>query len=145
MLRTATAFCCLLILLLAAPLASAQTAALSDEDRGAIRDVIQAQLDAFRADDGATAFSYASPGIQRYFGDPDRFMVMVKNGYRPVYDNRRAYFQETVDVNGVIAQKVLIIDGDSRSVTAVYPMERQDDGSWRIDGCYLDQQRSQTL
>lgn len=145
--RPATPLLWLLSLLLcfAAAAQSADDTPLGDADRDAIRDVIRAQLAAFRAGDGATAFSYASPGIQRHFGSPERFMSMVRNGYRPVYENRRAYFQEAISADGVVAQKVLIVDRDSRSVTAIYPMQKQDDGSWRIDGCYLDEARGLTL
>src|SRR5262245_52847309 len=44
---------------------------LSTADRSAIRDVIQSQVDAFRRDDGASAFGYASPSIQGMFGTPE--------------------------------------------------------------------------
>ena len=65
---------------------------LERSDRDAIRTIIQAQLDAFRADDADAAFSFASPNIQQRFGDPSQFMRMVKTGYAPVYANRQAFF-----------------------------------------------------
>ena len=49
---------------------AAQAQSLSSADRAAIRQVIEAQVDAFRRDDGSAAFSYASPVIQGMFGSP---------------------------------------------------------------------------
>ena len=46
----------------------------------AIEGVIQSQLDAFRQDDFATAFTFASPTIRGMFGTADRFGMMVRNG-----------------------------------------------------------------
>ena len=120
---------------LAAP-AGAQPA-LSAADRAAIREVIRAQVEAFRRDDGSAAFGYASPGIQRMFGDPDIFMDMVRQGYQPVYRPRVFDFREIVDLHGQPAQKVHVVGPDGKPVTAYYPMTRLPDGSWRIDGCFL--------
>jgi len=111
--------------------------AVSPADKAAIRDVIQGQLDAFRRDDGAAAFGYASPMIQGMFGQPGVFMEMVRQGYPPVYRPRVFDFREIVELNGEIAQKVHVVGPDGRPVTAVYPMTQLPDGSWRINGCYL--------
>ena len=115
----------------------AHAQSLSNADRAAIRQVIQAQVDAFRREDGAAAFGYASPGIQGMFGTPDLFMDMVRQGYQPVYRPRAFDFREIVDMHGQPAQVVSVIGPDGRPVTAVYPMRQLPDGTWRIDGCYL--------
>lgn len=120
-------------------------AELSDTDRDAIRAVIQAQLDAFQRDDAAAAFSYASPSIQVQFENPFNFMAMVKAGYQAVYRPRQVFFRAAVEVNGVVAQELLIIDQDNRSLLALYPMQRQADGSWRINGCYLRRSEEKAL
>ena len=112
-------------------------AQISEPDRSAIRDVIERQIEAFRRDDGAAAFGYASPSIQGMFGSPDTFMDMVRQGYRPVYRPRAVEFGEIVTLQGMVTQKVHLIGPDGRPVTAFYPMSRQADGSWRIEGCYL--------
>jgi hypothetical protein len=117
--------------------AAAQEPPVSDADRAAIRQIIQAQVDAFRRDDGAAAFGYASPNIQGMFGQPDIFMDMVRQGYQPVYRPRVFDFREIVDLHGQPAQKVHVVGPDGRPVTAIYPMTQLPDGSWRIDGCYL--------
>jgi hypothetical protein len=117
--------------------AQAQQPDISAGDRTAIRDIIQGQLDAFRRDDGDAAFSYASPSIQGMFGRSDIFMDMVRQGYRPVYRPQVFDFREIVELQGQIAQKVHVVGPDGKPVTAIYPMTRLPDGSWRIDGCYL--------
>ncbi|WP_211230397.1 DUF4864 domain-containing protein [Inquilinus limosus] len=127
-----------LFLLIAMP-AFAQAPA-GDADQAAIVGVIRKQLDAFQGDRAAEAFGYASPGIQRMFGTPDAFMAMVRQGYQPVYRPRSVDFRELVTTGGRIVQKVLFIGQDGVPVIAEYFMERQPDGSWRIDGCRLDRE-----
>jgi len=110
---------------------------MSETDRAAIRQVIEAQVDAFRRDDGDAAFGLASPAIQGMFGTSEVFMDMVRQGYQPVYRPRAFDFSEIVELNGQPAQKVHVIGPDGRPVTAIYPMRQLPDGTWRIDGCFL--------
>jgi hypothetical protein len=110
---------------------------LSPADRTAIRDVIQSQVEAFRRDDGAGAFGLASPTIRGMFGTPEIFMDMVRQGYQPVYRPKVFDFSEVVTLQGQVTQKVHVIGPDGRPVTAFYPMTQLPDGTWLIDGCYL--------
>jgi Domain of unknown function (DUF4864) len=126
----------LLLMVLAVP-AGAQDAGVSDQDRAAIRDVIGKQVEAFRHDDGDAAFGLASPTIQHMFGTAETFMDMVRQGYQPVYRPRVFDFAEVVELNGQPTQKVHVIGPDGRPVNAFYPMTRLPDGTWRIDGCFL--------
>ena len=136
--KPATAFSLLalvgLILGLAAPLRAQD---LSAADRSAIRDVIQGQVDAFRRDDGEGAFGYASPSIRGMFGTSEVFMGMVRQGYQPVYRPRVFDFREIVTLHGQVTQKVHVVGPDGRPVTAFYPMVQLPDGTWRINGCFL--------
>src|SRR6478735_4463103 len=117
--------------------AAAQDLSLSDSDRAAIRDIIGQQVEAFRRDDGDAAFGFASPTIQGMFGTSEIFMDMVRQGYQPVYRPRVFDFREIVSLHGQPAQKVHVVGPDGRPVTAYYPMTRLPDGTWRIDGCFL--------
>ena len=110
---------------------------LEPADQAAIRAVIEAQLAAFQRDDAAAAFAHASPAIQRHFGDAETFMAMVKTGYRPVYRPARVTFRDVRWLNGGPAQVIDIIGADGRPVVAVYVMEQQPDGGWRIGGVFL--------
>ena len=116
---------------------AAQAQSVSDADRAAIRQVIEAQVDAFRRDDGDAAFGYASPSIRGLFGTSEIFMDMVRQGYQPVYRPKVFDFREIVTLHGQVTQKVHVVGPDGRPVTAFYPMTQLPDGSWRINGCYL--------
>jgi hypothetical protein len=106
-------------------------------DREAIAAVIGKQIDAFRHDDAPAAFGYASPMIQGMFGDPAHFLAMVQRGYPPVYRPRSVQFGALVMRDGRIVQRVDIVGPDGTGELALYTMEREPDGTWRIDGCQL--------
>jgi hypothetical protein len=128
----------LLALWLASGAAFAQDAAPPGAAEGAaIRAVIAQQLAAFGRDDGAAAFAFASPGIQARFGTPERFMAMVRSGYAPVYRPRETEFRGLAAGPEGPVQQVLFVGPDGRPVLALYTMEREADGSWRIAGCRL--------
>jgi hypothetical protein len=116
---------------------SAQSVTLSDDDRLVIQAVITDQLDAFQRDDWAAAFAQATPDIQARFQTAANFMRMVRGAYQPVYRPRQVEFRDVVDFHGAPAQRVFLIGPDGVPVIALYPMERQPDGGWRINGCYL--------
>lgn len=125
-----------LIVCLAAWTAHADT--LSQADRIEFQRIITGQIEAFRADDGERAYGYAAPSIRRIFPNSSIFMQMVKQGYRPVYRPQSFSFEQTdTDPLGRPAQRVRIIGPDGKAYEALYSMERQPDGTWRIDGCSL--------
>jgi len=107
-------------------------------DKSQMQQAIDGQLQAFKADDGARAYSYAAPLISQIFPSVDQFMTMVKRGYTPVYSNQKYSFgQLSTDANGRPAQHVLITGTDGKTYDAVYFMELEADGSWKIAGCSL--------
>ena len=126
-----------LLLIFVAPASAEDAAALDSGDRAAIRAVVEQQLAAFQRDDGGTAFGFASPMIQQQFQSPDNFMRMVRTGYQPVYRPREVQFGAIVAVDGVIDQRVELVGPDGAPALAHYVMQRQPDGSWRINGCFL--------
>jgi hypothetical protein len=122
-------------LLLMAP---ARAESLSDSDKQTFRDVITRQIEAFRAEDGAAAYSHAAPAIKQIFPNPDIFMNMVRQGYQPVYRPQSFRFGDaTLSASGRPIQRVSIVGPDGLSYEAVYTMERQPDGSWQISGCAI--------
>lgn len=124
-------------ILMAGLLALVSSTAFADDRRAAFEAVIDAQIAAFSRDDGNAAFAFASPDIQRMFGTPRRFMEMVRTGFQPVYRPRSYTFEAPVEVEGMPAQPVRVIGPDGRGVIALYRMEAQPDGSWRIAGVTL--------
>ena len=110
---------------------------VSSADRATIQTIIQNQIAAFQRDDGATAYSYASPTIQGLFPSPEQFMTMVRDGYRPVYRPRSVVFGEVIETLAGPVQRVYLTGPDGRGWVALYSLERQPDGSWKINGCRL--------
>jgi len=130
-------FLALVFWLASAGLAWAQAQDVGEADRQAIRSAIERQLDAFRRDDGAAAFAIASPEIQRQFQSPEMFMQMVRQGYPQVYRPREVDFRDLLVAEGAPNQAVLVVGPDGKAAMAIYRMQKQPDGSWRIDGCAL--------
>jgi hypothetical protein len=126
----------LLFLLLSAGSINAQTA-IAEPDRAEFRRIIEAQIQAFRRDDGVAAFAFASPAIQDLFGTPDNFLAMVRAGYPAIYRPRDIRFTEVTENDGQPLQLVQIIGPDGVGVVAAYQMTRLPGGSWRINGCTL--------
>jgi len=117
-------------------------AALSEElpkpnaaDRAEVISVIESQVDAFRRDDAAAAFSLASPGIRAAFGDAQTFLAAVAAQYQPVYRPRQLKFLELAQVDDQWVQRVLVVGPKGEFVTALYPMVKID-GQWRTNGCF---------
>lgn len=114
--------------------------ALPAADVRSIRVVVEAQLAAFAADDATAAFSHAAPTIRSMFGTPERFMAMVRAGYPVVYRPSGVLFLAPVQVQGQIVQGVQMTDSGGALWLAVYSLERQGDGSWKISGCNVQPQ-----
>ncbi len=103
----------------------------------AIEQVIRDQMAAFARDDGEAAFAFATPGLRAMFGSAEMFMSMVRQGYQPVYRPRAVTFGELAEQDGQMVQEVGVIGPDGVPRIALYTMERQPDGTWRIAGCRL--------
>ena len=108
-------------------------AAPAQEAGTEIREVISDQIAAFKADDFATAFTYASPSIKRLFGSPGRFGQMVRSGYPMVWRPADVRFTELKTRNGRQVQSVLVTDRAGALHVLDYEMVPGEDG-WRING-----------
>jgi hypothetical protein len=99
---------------------------------------IEAQLKAFLADDNAAAYSYAAPNVKKVFPTLDTFMSMVTGGYQPVQKPQRYSFGKSEWMSGTtIAQQVFIVGPDGKDYEALYTLELQPDGVFRITGVSL--------
>ncbi|MEM0949845.1 MAG: DUF4864 domain-containing protein [Pseudomonadota bacterium] len=110
--------------------------AFAQESDPEIPGVIQSQIDAFLQDDFATAFGFASPGIKRFFGSPDRFGQMVRQGYPMVWRPGDVQFLDQEPKDGAIHQKVLITDRAGVQHVLDYQMIPTDEG-WQINGVQI--------
>ena len=121
----------------AALAASPPQPTLKKEDWAAIRKVISDQLVALKAGDGAKAMTYAAPGIREQFGTPENFMRMVRQGYGALLDARRTQFLEGAVIEDAIVQPLRLVLPDETVLVALYQMQKQGNGQWRIGGCWI--------
>jgi len=112
---------------------------LTSADAAEIRGVIDRQIDAFRRDDAHSAFALVSPGVQQAFGTPERFLETVRMAYRAVYRPTSVSFLGLVVMGGDVVQQVQVTDRSGAVWVAYYAMQRQQDGTWRTNGCHLVQ------
>ena len=101
------------------------------------QETITGQFEAFRAREHAKAFSYASPNLQKMFGNTERFIGMVRGGYGAIYDARGWSFGRFRDENGTFYQEVIVNGPDGRDWVALYTMNKLPDGRWAISGVRL--------
>lgn len=127
------------VLVALASLLSASTAwALDQADHEAARATIERQIEAFRKNDPDTAYAQAAPAIRNMFPSAETFIAMVEKGYKPVLRPRSYSFDSVQDASeDEIAQGVQLQDEDGTDWIALYSLQKQGDGAWRITGCTL--------
>ena len=124
------------LVLLALILGLASSAGAGD-DVAAAQSVIRSQAEAFGRDDAAAAYSYAAPAIHDMFPQADIFMAMVERSYAPVYRHKSFEFGVARVEGSWIAQRVHIVDANGEAWEALYTLEAQPDGTFKITGCSL--------
>lgn len=98
-----------------------------------IEATIQSQFDAFLDRDVGAAWQFASPNIQRLFGNPENFGRMVETGYPMVWTPGRVDFIDLQSLGGILVQRVEVIDQSGTAHYLGYQMVETDAG-WRING-----------
>ena len=125
----------------AGPCAAAQSPRaepkLGASEWSAIRRVIDDQRKALKSGDAKKAFSYASPGIRAQFRTPETFIAMVREGYGALLEARYVEFLEGAVIEDAVIQPLRLVAPDNSVLVALYTMEKQKDGRWRIAGCML--------
>ncbi len=96
-----------------------------------IESTISGQFEAFKADDFAGAFEFATPQLKVLFGSPENFQRMVTQGYPMVRQPAEVRFLELREMAGGMWQKVQIVDAKGFMHLLDYKMEHTDAG-WRI-------------
>ncbi|MGJ8617785.1 MAG: DUF4864 domain-containing protein [Sulfitobacter sp.] len=96
-----------------------------------IESTINSQFEAFKADDFAGAFTYATPTLQMLFQSPENFQRMVTSGYPMVWRPGEVRYLELRERGGAMWQKVQITDDKGFTHLLDYKMEQTDMG-WRI-------------
>ena len=123
----------MLILAAAIAVIGAIGAQAQDSD---IRNTISRQFEAFKVDDFATAFTFASPNLQQFFQSPENFGRMVTQGYPMVWRPADVTYLELREEDGTFWQRVQITDTDRRTHYLEYRMIETPEG-WRISGVQI--------
>jgi hypothetical protein len=127
-----------LVLMWSLAFGPAQATPVKPAEAKAAQAVIQAQLNAFAADDAKRAFSYAAPSIRTQFGTADNFLVMVRQGYPMVYRPANVSFAKPEMISGKLVQTVQFSDLEGAEWVATYHLERQRNKAWRISACVVE-------
>ncbi|MEO1447143.1 MAG: DUF4864 domain-containing protein [Cyanobacteria bacterium J06635_11] len=110
---------------------------LTQSDAQKIRTVIERQIAAFLQDDFSLAFSQAAPGIQIQFGTATNFVRRMESAYPSVHRPRSVVFESLRMIQEVPSQQVILMDQSGELIRATYTMQKQQNNSWKIAGCYL--------
>ena len=110
---------------------------VAQADVASIQGAILGQLHALSEDDATRAFELSSPSIRSQMGDADNFLRIIKEEYSPIYRHLVVIFSAPELLGDTIIQIVRLTDRENRVWLAIYSMERDTSGSWKIDGCQL--------
>ena len=127
----------LLVAYVGSSLANAGTHALPAAEWKAIQRVIADQRAALIDGNAEKAFGYATDGIQHQFGDAATFMSMVQTSYAALLNARYVEFLEGAVIDGLVVQPLRLIGADNTVQVALYTLEKQKNGRWRISGCSI--------
>jgi hypothetical protein len=119
--------------LIAAALLAAWPAWAQEEP---IQSTINAQIEAFRASDFETAFTFASPTIKQMFRTPANFGSMVVTGYPMVVNPAMVEMQDLRTVAGALWQRVRVTDQRGQAFLLDYQMIEGPEG-WLINAVQL--------
>lgn len=118
-------------------LGPAHAASLSATDEKNVRAVVQGQLTALARDDARKAFSYAAPNVREAVGSAAGFLDLVRRSYPVVYRPASVAFLKPESQDGLVIQRVQMLDHQGKDWLAIYSLQRQKDKAWRITGCQV--------
>lgn len=118
-------------------LGPAHAAGLSAADEKNVRAVVQGQLTALARDDARKAFSYAAPNVREAVGTAEGFLALMRRSYPVVYRPASVAFLKPESKDGLVIQRVQMLDDQGNAWLAIYSLQRQKDKAWRITGCQV--------
>ncbi len=128
-----------LIFLLSSLLAFSNTANAQTDpiQLSASQMVVENQIKAFHQRQHEEAFNYAAPALRIVFRDVENFIRMVKRGYNPIYAAQNWSFGRSRTEGEKNHHEVLISGPNGGEWTALYTLQKQTDGMWKIVGVQL--------
>ena len=98
-----------------------------------VRNTITSQIEAFKENNIAKAYTFAAPNIQAQFPSPEVFGMMVRNGYPVIWRPRSFKFTKFQDLGNKAIQRVLFQSYNGSLETYDYILEKYAD-LWKIAG-----------
>ena len=103
------------------------------DERELIRNTISSQIEAFKENNIAKAYTFAAPNIQAQFPTPEVFGLMVRNGYPVIWRPKSFKFTKFQDLGNKAIQRVLFQSYNGSLETYDYILEKYAD-LWKIAG-----------
>jgi hypothetical protein len=128
---------CIAGVLVSICMASAHAETVDVRNAAAIEAVVRAQIEALEDGNANLAFALTTPAVRRELGSPENLLRLIEEEYDPLYRHLRAIYLAAESDEGEVTQTVRITDQNNHVWLVIYEMERQPDGSWRIDGWEL--------
>ena len=136
--KTSVKIILLLILCIAEPPKVKAANGALQQDRVAIEQSIQAQINAFQDQDAMRAFAFAAPNIQKKFLTPERFLRMVEPAYPALHNPRSLRFGALTFQYHRGFQKIHLVKANVLLLISLStPMIKLETGLWRIEGVTL--------
>ena len=101
---------------------------------------ITGQIEAFRAEDGAAALSFAGEAFRTQFeGQPEAFYVaIIASGYEPIVESRSHSFGAFNKVDELTVMQVVDFVGPDQGLyAALYQLADEPGEGWRVQGVAL--------
>jgi hypothetical protein len=110
-----------------------------DETSGhRIRDMVVRQIEAFRRNDAAAAFSFAAESVRRLFAGPEAFLAVVASRYAAIYRPSSIEFAKLKMTPLGLTQGLRVVADDGSRWIALMIIETDRSGAYKIAGCHLD-------
>lgn len=129
-----------IIFAVAMMLAALVVPAWAQDDAAPWQATVSGQIEAFRAQDGATALTFAGQGFRTQFeGQPEAFYAaIIALGYQPIVDSRSHSFGAFDKISDtVVMQVVKFVGPDQGLYEALYQLADEPDEGWRVQGVAL--------
>ena len=109
---------------------------ITENDKIAIRQLIEKQLYAFKQNDKETAFSLTSLDFQTEISSSD-FVTAIEHEYHAIVRHRSIMFQGFTLVDNYPALVSMIMDLSGKLIQGIFVVENQRGFGWRIRGYQL--------
>ena len=103
------------------------------DERELVCNTISSQIEAFKENNIAKAYTFAAPNIQAQFPTPEVFGMMVRNGYPVIWRPKSFKFTKFQNLGNKSIQRVLFQSYDGSLETYDYILEKYAD-LWKIAG-----------